>query len=83
MTTSKRVRVFIRQDLLLREMARKNISQNGLARALRVTSGYMSQLLRGVRSPSPELRDRLQVFLKIDDFDQLFRITGSGGARDV
>jgi len=31
-----------RQDRLAREMARRNISQNGLARAMKVSSGYMS-----------------------------------------
>ena len=78
MKGAKRLRVFVREDRLAREMVRRNISQNGLARAVHVTSGYMSQLFRGDRSPSPELRERLQQFLHIDDFDRLFRIDADG-----
>ena len=78
MNSSKRLKVFVRQDRMAREMARRNMSQNGLARATHVSSGYMSQLLRGVRSPSPDLRERLQQFLRMDDFDLLFRIDSSG-----
>lgn len=77
MSGSKRLKVFVRQDRIAREMARRNMSQNGLARAIHVSSGYMSQLLRGVRSPSPDLRERLQQFLRMDDFDLLFRIDSS------
>jgi len=56
------------------ELARRNISLNGLARGLKVSPGYVSQLLRGKRRPSPELRKRLQLLLRINDFDQLFRL---------
>ena len=82
MNASKRLRVFVREDRLAREMVRRNISQDGLARAVHVTSGYMSQLLRGDRSPSPELRERLQRFLRIDDFDRLFRIESKDGSAE-
>jgi transcriptional regulator with XRE-family HTH domain len=55
-------------------MARRNISQNGLARALDISTGYASQLVRGIRCPSPDLRQGIQKLLKIDDFDRLFRL---------
>jgi transcriptional regulator with XRE-family HTH domain len=71
---SKQIRVFVRQDELALLMARSHISQNGLARALKLSTGYVSQLTRGTRCPSPKLRQRLQQFLKVDDFDALFRI---------
>lgn len=71
---SKRVRVFVRADDLAVLMARRNISQNGLARALHLSSAYVSQLVRGTRCPSPRLRCKLQDFLKVEDFDEIFRI---------
>jgi transcriptional regulator with XRE-family HTH domain len=69
-----RVKVYIRSAFLAKEMARRNMSLHGLARALKVSPGYVSQLLRGTRRPSPKLRDRLQTFLRIDEFDRLFRL---------
>lgn len=78
MSHSKRLKVFVRQNRIAREMARRNMSQNGLARATHITTGYMSQLVRGTRSPSPKLRERIQQFLRISDFHSLFRIDSSG-----
>jgi len=69
-----RVRVYVKQEFLAMEMARRNISLQGLARGLKVSPGYVSQLLRGTRRPSPKLRERLQTLLHIDDFDRLFRL---------
>jgi transcriptional regulator with XRE-family HTH domain len=71
---AKLMKVLVRSESLSIEMARRNVSQNGLARALHISSGYVSQLLSGARSPSPELRQEIQNFLKIDDFDLLFRL---------
>ena len=71
---SKQIKVFIRSDEMAILMARRHVSQRGLARALKLSSGYVSQLTRGTRSPSPELRSRLQQFLRVEDFDSLFRI---------
>jgi transcriptional regulator with XRE-family HTH domain len=50
------------------------MSLHGLARGLKVSPGYVSQLLRGARRPSPKLRERLQTLLRIDEFDRLFRL---------
>lgn len=44
---------------------------------MKVSSGYMSQLHRGARCPSPRLRERMQQFLGVD-FDALFFIQGEG-----
>ena len=68
------VKVYIRHEFLATEMARRNMSLHGLARGLKVTPGYVSQLLRGTRRPSPKLRERLQTLLRIDEFDRLFRL---------
>ncbi len=75
---SKRLRVFVRADDLAVLMARRNISQNGLARALHLSSAYVSQLVRGSRCPSPKLRCELQAFLQIENFDDIFRIEEVG-----
>jgi transcriptional regulator with XRE-family HTH domain len=54
-----------------REIARLNISQNGLARAVGLSSGYMSQLLSGKRFAGPETPHRLMEIIKLS-FDELF-----------
>jgi predicted transcriptional regulator len=68
------VKVYIRAEFVATEMARRNMSVHGVARALKVTPGYVSQLLRGTRRPSPKLRERLQTLFRIEDFDRLFRL---------
>lgn len=55
-------------------LARKNISQNGLGRVIKLTSGHVSQLIRGTRNPSPETRKKILKELDVT-FDQIFRIT--------
>jgi transcriptional regulator with XRE-family HTH domain len=72
MTRRVRLRSEVIQDL----MARRNYSQNGLARLVRISSGYISQIIRGRRFPSPEVRRRLMEALGIEDFDALFAMEG-------
>jgi transcriptional regulator with XRE-family HTH domain len=52
-------------------MARTNLSQNGVARRLEVSTGYLSQLLAGRRNPSPRVRQRILDTFKMK-FDELF-----------
>lgn len=66
------IRVRVRSEKVQQLLVRRNYSQNGLARRLHVSSGYMSQLLHGTRSPSPRLREKLMDVLRVDDFDMLF-----------
>lgn len=56
---------------LKREIARLNESQNAVARACGLSSGYMSQLLSGKRHPGPSTRARLLEHLHLE-FDQVF-----------
>ncbi len=56
------------------ELVRRNLSQNHLARACGISSGYMSQLLTGDRCPGPEVRAKLQKALPKMTFDQLFEV---------
>ncbi len=65
-----------------------NISQNELARRCGVTSGHLSHLMNGRRSPSPQVRRRLMEVLEVDDFHRLFIIVpvdnrSGGGERDA
>ena len=51
-----------------------DISQNELARQCPITSGHLSHLMNGRRSPSPRVRRRLMEVLGVDDFRRLFLI---------
>jgi transcriptional regulator with XRE-family HTH domain len=55
-----------------RMLARLNKSQNQLARHCNISSGYISQLLRGSRCAGPEVRARLLEALPDATFDDLF-----------
>ena len=68
--------VAIRKEAIRKILARKNMSQNCFAMRLGVSSGYMSQLMTGVRNPSPDLRIKILEKLKMDEsgFDKVFEI---------
>lgn len=54
-----------------RVIATMNFSQNEVARRCGFTSGFMSQLLRGLRYPGPRTRARLLEALNLS-FEELF-----------
>ncbi|MGH1364217.1 MAG: helix-turn-helix domain-containing protein [Calditrichia bacterium] len=66
------MKVQLKAENIRELMARKNLSQNGLAIKLNTSSGYISQLLNGIRYPSPEMRKKFQMVFKDADFDDLF-----------
>lgn len=68
--------VAIKNDEIRKILARKNMSQNCFAMRLGVSSGYMSQLMSGVRNPSPDLRVKILAELKMDEsgFDRIFEL---------
>ena len=51
-----------------------NRSQNWLARETGISSGYMSMLVNGGRSPSGRIRRRMLRALGVTDFHQLFKL---------
>ncbi len=53
-------------------LSRSNMSQNELALAAGISSGHISLLMNGRRSPSPGVRRRLQAALGVTDFHELF-----------
>lgn len=69
------MKVFLKTRNIRLRLIRKNRSQNWLADQLKVSSGYLSQLMDGARSPSPKLRRRLMDALPECDFDHLFIIS--------
>lgn len=73
------VRVHLNNQALRRLLARRNMTQNSFARRIKVSSGYVSQLLRGQRHPSPKVRERILAELPGTDFDHLFRVADDVG----
>ena len=67
-------RVLIRTSVVWELLDRLDMSQNELARRCGISRGYMSQLMRWERSPSAQLRRRLQEVLGVTDFHVLFFI---------
>ena len=67
-------RVLLNPVAVWRLLDELNISQNELARRCGSTSGHLSHLMNGKRSPSPPLRRRLQRVLGVSNFDDLFVI---------
>jgi hypothetical protein len=68
------MKVAIKRKEIQKILARKSKSQNWLAYRLKITSGYMSQLMCGTRNPSPELRGKILELLPGCDFDLIFKI---------
>ena len=75
----QRRRVLVRSLAVWAFMDRRNLTQNQLAGLLGLTSGYLSQVINGVKSPSAALRQRMQDVLGVE-FDDLFETVE---ARDV
>ncbi len=53
-------------------LAQRNISQNALAKGMGVSDSYFSQMVRGVRNPSPKMRQMILDGLAPMEFDDLF-----------
>ena len=67
-------RVLLNPVAVWRLLDELNMSQNELARRCGITSGHLSHLMNGKRSPSPQVRRRLQRVLGVSNFDDLFVI---------
>ena len=65
-------RVILRAEAAWDLLRYLNMSQNEFADRCGLTSGYMSQLFTGERSPSPSVRRKIQQVLSVEDFDALF-----------
>jgi transcriptional regulator with XRE-family HTH domain len=68
------IRVRLNQTAVQKAIARRNMSQNMLAIRAGISSGYISQIMCGIRYPSPEVREKLQNVLQPMSFDEIFII---------
>lgn len=68
------IRVRLNQKAVLKALAKRNMSQNMLAIKAGISSSYISNIMCGVRFPSPEVRERLQKALRPLTFDDIFII---------
>ena len=68
------MKVKLKDDEIQYQLARKNMTQDLLAQRLGITTGYMSQIMCGVRNPSPRLREKIMQQFPECDFDELFDI---------
>ena len=66
------MKAVIETEVIKEILLKKNMSQNWLAQRVGTTSGYMSQMIKGIRHPSPEMRQRILNILKGKEFDDLF-----------
>ncbi len=65
-------RARLNPDRVWELLNRRNLTQNELARLAGVSSGYLSQMMTGVRCPSPPTRRRFLEALELESFDDLF-----------
>jgi transcriptional regulator with XRE-family HTH domain len=72
------LKVKVKANDIERLLAKRNLSQNAFAERLGISSGYMSQLMRGTRYPSAELRAKIISSLKNINFDKIFVIVDDG-----
>ena len=73
------LKVTVKQSEVERLLAKRNLSQNAFADRLGISSGYMSQLMRGSRYPSAELRAKILRSLRGVGFDDIFEVMDDGG----
>lgn len=76
------LKVLVRQREVERFLAKRNLSNNAFAERLGISSGYISQLMRGERYPSAELRARILRSLRGVSFDDIFKIVDADEARE-
>ena len=68
------LKVKVKGSDIERLLAKRNLSHNAFATRLGISSGYMSQLVRGERYPSAELRAKILRSLRNVTFDDVFEI---------
>ncbi len=69
---TSRPRVRLNPQAAWGHLSRRNMTQNELALAAGISSGHISLLMNGRRSPSPRVRRRLKAALGVTEFDELF-----------
>ena len=70
------VTVGLRREAFEIAIMRRNLSQKKLAEKLNISRSYLSEIVRGKRRPSAEMRERLLKYFSELTFDDLFTIDG-------
>lgn len=65
-------KVRLKTKLISNILAKKCFSRNWFASKLKISSGYMSQLMNGTRLPSPKLRRKMLDEFPEYSFDDFF-----------
>ena len=73
-TPPRRPRVKLNRAAVSELLSLLNMTQTELAQRCGLSPGYLSLLMAGKRSPSPEARRGIQEVLGVSDFDRLFII---------
>lgn len=68
------MKVKLKSDVISQIIAKKNISQNGVAKYIGTSNGYFSQMMTGKRNPSPKMREKILKYLNDYKFDDLFKL---------
>ena len=74
MRRRQRTVVRLRSQALWDRLARLQRSQNWLADELGISRSHLSMLVNHGRVPSGKLRNKMQRFLGVEDFNELFFI---------
>ena len=68
------LKIMLNREFVEKVLARRNISQNGLAKRLRISSGHMSLIMNGDRYISAKIRRRICRYFRHYDFNDIFII---------
>jgi len=79
-----RIRVLLNSDNIRILMAKKNMTSRKVSYKLGTTEFYVSQMLSGRRSPSPQMREKIMNVFGRRNWDMIFKIdTNTTGAVKV
>ena len=73
-TGGKKMRIKLKTRIVKEQLLRRGRSQNWLALHMKTSKGYLSQLMKGSRSLSPEMAKRMLRVLKDCKFDDILKI---------
>lgn len=72
------MKVRLKGEVVDKILTKMNKSQNWLAYRMKISSGYMAQLMNGTRNPAPKMRGKIMKRLKGYEWDDLFEIIEKG-----
>jgi transcriptional regulator with XRE-family HTH domain len=76
------LKIMLNQEFVEKVLTRRNISQNGLAKRLRISSGHMSLIMNGDRYISAKIRRRICRYFRRYDFSDIFIIVEDDKGND-